>query len=73
MSSSNFEEEDRKYQIRIIWLLMHSKIKQCLTFLTVSDYSHSTVAGGLVVISYTTRLTRGTSLTMRALTLASRS
>ena len=37
------------------------------------SYSHSTVAGGLVVISYTTRLTLGTSLTMRALTLASSS
>ena len=28
-------------------------------------YSHSTVAGGLLVMSYTTRLTPGTSLTMR--------
>ena len=30
-----------------------------------SDYSHSIVAGGLLVMSYTTRLTPFTSLTMR--------
>ena len=32
-------------------------------------YSHSTVPGGLLVISYTTRLTRSTSLMMRLDTL----
>ena len=34
------------------------------------DYSHSTLAGGLVVTSRTTRLTWGTSLTIRAETVA---
>lgn len=36
-------------------------------------YSHSIVAGGLLLISYTTRLTPSTSLTMRLLTRANRS
>lgn len=36
-------------------------------------YSHSIVAGGLLVISYTTRLIPATSLTMRFEILASRS
>ena len=35
--------------------------------------SHSIVAGGLPETSYTTRVTPGTSLVMRALTWASRS
>lgn len=36
-------------------------------------YSHSIVAGGLLVMSYTTRLTWATSLTMRALIVCSTS
>src|SRR5512138_2643414 len=36
-------------------------------------HSHSIVAGGLLVISYTTRLIPSTSLTMRLATLASSS
>ena len=36
-------------------------------------YSHSMVAGGLDEMSYTTRLTSGTSLTMRLLMRASTS
>ena len=36
-------------------------------------YSHSMVAGGLLVMSYTTRFTPGTSLTIRLLTRPSTS
>ena len=36
-------------------------------------YSHSTVAGGLLVISYTTRLMPGTSFVIRLLALSSTS
>jgi hypothetical protein len=39
----------------------------------LGPYSHSMVAGGLLVISYTTRLTPGTSLTMRLLMAPSKS
>ncbi len=39
----------------------------------LSRYSHSIVAGGLDVMSYTTRLTPGTSLTMRLAVRAKRS
>ncbi len=42
-------------------------------FRRFSDHSHSTVAGGLDVISYTTRLTPLTSLVMRAEAFASSS
>ena len=42
------------------------KALQFLAFCGLCDYSHSILAGGLVVTSSTTRLTWGTSLTMRA-------
>ena len=42
-------------------------------YCTYFNYSHSIVAGGLDVMSYTTRLTPGTSATMRLDTRASTS
>ena len=45
----------------------------CLRFHAFGFYSHSTVAGGLEVMSYTTRLTPFTSFAMRLLTFSSSS
>lgn len=48
--------------------------KQQVAFKFLSwAYSHSIVAGGLLVMSYATRFTPGTSATMRPLTRASTS
>lgn len=62
-----------RYHFVIRAILKHEKSLKDMDFSDGWDHSHSTVAGGLVVMSYTTRFTRGTSLTIRALILASRS
>ncbi len=49
------------------------KLTQSKPHDNVRDYSHSIVAGGLLVMSYTTRFTPGTSATIRELTRPSSS
>ena len=46
---------------------------QVIPHIKIPPYSHSTVAGGLLVISYTTRLMPGTSFVIRLLALSSTS
>lgn len=55
-----------RYHFVIRAILKHEKSLEDMDFSDGWAYSHSMLAGGLVVTSRTTRLTWGTSLTMRA-------
>ena len=56
------------YQFAIKCPVSVSKTQCFQGFAGFVSYSHSMVAGGLLVMSYTIRLMWGTSLTMRTLT-----
>ena len=61
------------YQFAIKCPVSVSKTQYFQGFAGFVSYSHSTVAGGLLVMSYTIRLMPATLLTMRVLILSSRS